>query len=91
MQIRDFEPLTTDFFLYQLKIAPVYVITNILSAIAFAYGSKFFGSLTLSVLASNLIKIVSLGLIAFLILHEIPSYKTIIGLGFILIGIIIAK
>ena len=91
MQIKGIEPYTMNFFLYHVKLMPVYALLNILTGLAYFYGNKFFGSLTLSVASNNLIKIVTLVVIAGIVLNEVPNSKTIVGLVFILAGIIIAK
>lgn len=84
-------PLDWSFALYHIKLMPVYALLNILTGLGYLYGQRFFGSLTLSVASSNLIKILTLLVVAFLVLHEVPSWKTYIGLLFILIGVVIAK
>jgi drug/metabolite transporter (DMT)-like permease len=70
---------------------PIYAILNILTGLGYYYGHKFFGSVTLSIASANFIKIATVLIIAFIVLHEVPSMKVIIGLILILIGIIIAN
>ncbi|WP_169085742.1 hypothetical protein [Paenibacillus sp. PL91] len=76
---------------YQAYMIPILFLANVLLGLGFKYGYKYLGSNTLVVSSSKFLDITALLVVSFFVLSEVPSWKTFVGLGLVVAGIIVAK
>ncbi|WP_372661532.1 hypothetical protein [Cohnella sp.] len=76
---------------FQLYVLPIFFLANLLVGIGYKLGYKVFENNTLVVSSSRFLDIVALLGISYFFFAEVPSWKTFIGLGLVVVGIIVAK
>ncbi|ALS21916.1 MULTISPECIES: hypothetical protein [Paenibacillus] len=76
---------------YQLLVLPLFLFINLCIGYGIKFGYKAIGNLSYVLVASKGLEILISLLIGFILLKEIPTWKTWIGLSLVLAGFAIAK
>jgi uncharacterized membrane protein len=77
--------------LFQLYLLPLFYVANLIIGIGFNIGYKTLGNMTYVVSFSKLFDLTALLVVSYLLFHETPSFKTLIGVGLVVVGLIVAK
>ncbi len=78
-------------FKFQLMVLPLFLIANVLLGYAVKFGYKALGNLTFVLAGSKGIEMVILVLMGYIFYAEMPTWKTLVGLLLVVIGLVIAK
>nr|WP_028775501.1 hypothetical protein [Shimazuella kribbensis] len=78
-------------FKFQLMMLPLFLFVNICIGYGIKFGYKAIGNLSYVLAASKGLELLISLIMGYIFLKEIPSWKTGIGFGIILIGFVVAK
>lgn len=76
---------------FQLQMLPLFLIANMCIGYGVRFGYKSTDSLSYVLVAAKCLEILISLIMGYLFLKEIPNWKTWIGLGVIVIGIVLVK
>lgn len=90
-QSKYIDPAFLSTLKFQLMALPLFLIANVLLGYAVKFGYKSLGNLTFVLAGSKGIEMVILVLMGFIFYTEIPTWKTVMGLLLVVIGLVVAK
>ncbi|OPA77394.1 hypothetical protein BVG16_13100 [Paenibacillus selenitireducens] len=76
---------------FQLQMLPLFLIANMSIGYGVLFGYKSAANLSFALIAGKCLEILISLLMGYLFLKEIPNWKTWIGIGVIIIGVILVK
>jgi len=90
-QSKHIDPHLWTTFKFQLRMLPFFFGANLAIGYGVKFGFKALGNLSYVLAVSKGLELLISLLLGYLFFREIPSWKTAIGLGFVLVGFVIAK
>lgn len=90
-QVKNIDPSMKETIKYLIYMTPLFFVANVLIAFGFKIGYKYFTNMTFVVSSSKLAEMLALLVVSYFFLSETPSLKTLLGIGIIVIGVLIAK
>ncbi|UVI33788.1 hypothetical protein [Paenibacillus spongiae] len=76
---------------FQLVMLPLFLLANMCIGYGIRFGYKAARNLTFILIVGKCMEIVISLIMGYLFLREIPNWKTWVGLGVILIGVVLVK
>jgi drug/metabolite transporter (DMT)-like permease len=76
---------------YQVMVLPLFLVANIFIGYGVKWGYKAVGSLTFVLAGSKALEMIIFLIMGFIFYAEVPTWKTAVGLIFVVMGLIIAK
>ncbi|WP_301172507.1 hypothetical protein [Brevibacillus nitrificans] len=81
----------SDLIKYQLYVLPIFFVVNLLLGFGFKIAYKYLNNMTVVLAMSKGIEITALLVVSYLFFSELPTWKTFLGLGFIVSGLTLVK
>jgi drug/metabolite transporter (DMT)-like permease len=78
-------------FKFQLLMLPLFLIANMCIGYGVRFGYKSADNLSYILIASKCLEIAISLIMGYLFLKEIPNWKTWVGLGLIIVGVVLVK
>lgn len=90
-QSKHIDPNFWTTFKFQLWMLPLFLIANMCVGYGVRFGYKAANNLSFILIASKCIEIAISLIMGYLFLKEVPNWKTWVGLGLIIFGVILVK
>lgn len=90
-QSKHIDPSFWSTFKYQLASLPLFLIANVFIGYGVKFGYKALGNLTFVLASSKGLEMLILILMGYLFYAEIPTWKTLIGLAIVVVGLVVSK
>lgn len=90
-QSKHIDPALWNTYKFQLMMLPLFLAANLLIGYGIKFGYRAIGNLTYILVVSKGLEIIISMIMGYLFLKELPTWKTLLGFGIILVGFVISK